>query len=65
MGLQDVPFIQAIIVDPKNPDVAVVGGNSLGFAVLWRPIPASAKTANRGIFKTVDGGKTWIKSVRC
>jgi len=61
VGLQDVPFIQAIIVDPKNPDVVVVGANSLGFALLWRPIPATAKTANRGIFKTVDGGKNWTK----
>ena len=61
VGLQDVPFIQAIIVDPKNPDVAVVGGNSLGFGILWRPMPATAKTANRGIFRTVDGGKNWTK----
>ena len=56
-----MPFIQAIIVDPKNPDVAVVGGNSLGFGLLWRPLPATAKTANRGIFRTVDGGKNWTK----
>ncbi len=61
MGLRDVPFIQAIVVDPKNPDVAVVGANSLGMGLLWRPLPATAKTANRGIFKTVDGGKIWTK----
>jgi photosystem II stability/assembly factor-like uncharacterized protein len=61
VGLQDVPFIQAIIVDSKNPDVAVVGGNSIGFGILWRPLPATAKTANRGIFRTVDRGKTWTK----
>jgi photosystem II stability/assembly factor-like uncharacterized protein len=61
VGLQDVPFIQAVIVDPKNPDVAVVGGNSIGFGMLWRPLPATAKTANRGIFRTVDGGKIWTK----
>jgi photosystem II stability/assembly factor-like uncharacterized protein len=61
VGLEDVPFIQAIVVDPKNPDVAVVGGNSIGVEMLWRPIPATAKTANRGIFRTVDGGKNWTK----
>lgn len=60
-GLEDVPFIQAIIVDPRNRDVAVVGGNSIGFGILWRPLPATAKTANRGIFRTVDGGKYWTK----
>ena len=63
VGLEDVPFIQAIVVDPKNPDVAVAGGNSIGFGILWRPLPASAKTANRGIFRTVDGGKVWTKVV--
>jgi photosystem II stability/assembly factor-like uncharacterized protein len=60
-GLEDVPFIQQIIVDPKNPDIAVAGGNSIGFGILWRPLPATAKTANRGIFRTVDGGKLWTK----
>jgi photosystem II stability/assembly factor-like uncharacterized protein len=61
IGLRDVPYIQAIIVDPNNPDVLVVGGNSIGFGILWRPIPKSASTDNRGIFKTTDGGKTWQK----
>jgi photosystem II stability/assembly factor-like uncharacterized protein len=61
VGLQDVPFIQGIIVDPKNPDTAVVGGNSVGFGMLWRPLPATATTANRGIFRTVDGGMNWTK----
>lgn len=61
VGLDDVPFIQASLVDPKNPDVAVVGGNSIGFGILWRPLPSTAKTANRGLFRTVDGGKVWTK----
>jgi photosystem II stability/assembly factor-like uncharacterized protein len=60
-GLQDVPYIQAIIVDPQNPDVAVAGGNSIGFAILWHPIPKSAYADNRGIFRTEDGGKSWKK----
>ncbi len=61
VGLQDVPFIQAVIVDPQNPDIIVVGGNSIGVGILWLPLPKSAHTANRGIFKTTDGGKTWNK----
>jgi photosystem II stability/assembly factor-like uncharacterized protein len=60
-GLQDVPYLQAIIVDPNNPDVVVVGGNSIGFGILWRPLPKSATVDNRGIFQTRDGGKTWRK----
>lgn len=60
-GLQDVPYIQAIVVDPKNPDIAVVGGNSIGFGILWLPLAKSAWVDNRGIFKTEDGGKTWKK----
>ncbi len=61
VGLQDVPFIQAIVVDPHNPDIVVVGANSLGFGILWRPLPKSATTDNRGIFRSQDGGKTWKK----
>ncbi len=59
IGLADVPYIQAIIVDPRNPDIVVVGANSVGFAILWRPLPKSAATDKRGIFRTDDGGKTW------
>jgi photosystem II stability/assembly factor-like uncharacterized protein len=61
VGLRDVPYIQEVVVDPQNPDIVVVGGRSVGVGILWRPLPASAKTANRGIFKTMDGGKTWKK----
>jgi photosystem II stability/assembly factor-like uncharacterized protein len=60
-GLADVPYIQAIIVDPQNPDVAIAGGNSIGFGILWHPVPKSASVDNRGIFRTADGGKSWKK----
>ena len=60
-GLEDVPYIQAIIVDPQNPEVAVAGGNSIGFGILWHPTPKSASVDNRGIFRTEDGGKSWKK----
>lgn len=61
-GLDDVLFIQAIVVDPRDPNTAVVAANSVGMGILWQPLPRWAKTANRGIFKTTDGGKTWKKA---
>jgi photosystem II stability/assembly factor-like uncharacterized protein len=63
VGLDDTRFIQAIIVDPRNPNIAVAGANSVGQQILWRPIPKSAFTQNRGVFKTTDGGKTWKKTL--
>jgi photosystem II stability/assembly factor-like uncharacterized protein len=61
VGLEDVLFIQAIVVDPHDPNIVVVAGNSVGMGILWLPLPRWAKSANRGIFKTTDGGKTWKK----
>ena len=60
-GLEDTRYVQAIIVDPLNPDVVIAGTNSVGDGILWRPIPKSAFTTNRGVFKTTDGGKSWKK----
>lgn len=52
MGLGDTGTIGRILVDPKTPDVVYVaaGGD------LFKP------GAERGLFKTVDGGRTWTKS---
>ncbi len=60
-GLGDTRYIQAIVVDPSNPNIAVAGANSLGHQILWRPAPKTTFTTNRGIFKTTDGGKSWKK----
>lgn len=60
-GLEDVLFIQSVIVDPHDPNIVMVAGNSVGMGILWLPLPRWAKSANRGIFKTTDGGKTWKK----
>ncbi len=51
MGLADTNTISRIVVHPANPDVVYVaaGGHE------W------TKNAERGVFKTTDGGKTWAK----
>jgi len=51
MGLADSNTISRIVVHPTNPDVVYVaaGGHE------W------TKNAERGVFKTADGGRTWEK----
>ncbi|HVB83913.1 MAG TPA: hypothetical protein VND63_03450, partial [Rhodanobacteraceae bacterium] len=51
VGLADTHTISAIVVDPKNPEV--VYASSMGH--VFKP------NAERGVFKSVDGGKTWHK----
>ena len=51
MGLESAGQISQIVVHPTNPDIVYVG--VLGH--VWGPNP------DRGIFRTVDGGKTWQK----
>ena len=51
-GLVEEHYISSLVVDPKNPDIVIAGvfGNSL-------------PTEPRGLFKTVDGGKSWTKTL--
>ncbi|HET7651206.1 MAG TPA: hypothetical protein VFL15_10955 [Gammaproteobacteria bacterium] len=51
MGLKDAGQISRVIVDPHDSNTVFVGaiGN------IWKP------NAERGVFKTTDGGKTWKK----
>ena len=51
VGLKDTRQIGALIVDPRNADVALVA--ALGHAF--------GPNQERGIFRTSDGGKTWTK----
>jgi len=51
VGLEDTRQIGALIVDPKNPDHVLVA--ALGHAF--------GPNAERGVFRTLDGGKTWKK----
>ncbi len=53
LGLDDTHDIPALAVDPRDPDVCYIAG--LGH--LWGP------NAERGVYKTADGGTTWTKSL--
>jgi len=51
VGLRDSRAIGKVIINPTNPDIAFV-------AALGHPYGPNAE---RGIFRTTDGGKTWEK----
>ncbi len=51
MGLKETQYISRIRIHPTNPDIVYVG--ALGHVF--------GPNSERGVFKTVDGGKTWKK----
>ena len=53
MGLKESHHIGRIVIDPFNPDVVYVA--ALGHMYTENP--------ERGVFKTIDGGKSWVKSL--
>jgi photosystem II stability/assembly factor-like uncharacterized protein len=53
LGLADTQAIAKIRIHPTNPDIVYV-------AAFGHP---SAPNAERGVFKSVDGGKTWKKTL--
>jgi photosystem II stability/assembly factor-like uncharacterized protein len=53
MGLADTRSIARIVVDPTDANVVYVAAQGH----LWGP------NAERGVFKTTDGGRTWTKSL--
>lgn len=53
-GLARTHHIGRIVIHPRNPDVVYVA--ALGH--LWGP------NAERGVYKTTDGGKTWTQSLK-
>jgi photosystem II stability/assembly factor-like uncharacterized protein len=54
MGLAETRHIGRVVVHPKNPDIVYVA--ALGH--LWGPNP------ERGVYKTVDGGRTWSQVLK-
>ncbi|MBR9913655.1 MAG: glycosyl hydrolase [Algicola sp.] len=53
MGLKDSHHIGRILINPNNPDEVVVGVTGH----LYSP------NQERGIYKTIDGGKTWSQKL--
>ena len=53
VGLKDTQQIGKILVDPRNPDVLLV-------AALGHPYGPNAE---RGVFRSADGGRTWIRTL--
>jgi photosystem II stability/assembly factor-like uncharacterized protein len=51
MGLEDTERISRIIIHPTNPDIVYVAAVGHVFG----------PNKNRGVFMTIDGGKTWKK----
>src|SRR5262249_52477448 len=51
MGLENTGRIGRIAIHPKNPDIVFVAAIGTGYG----PQP------DRGVFRTLDGGKTWEK----
>ncbi|MGP8251903.1 MAG: VPS10 domain-containing protein [Terracidiphilus sp.] len=62
-GLDQTRFIQAVIVDPHNPDILIAGSNSIGVYVFSHPYPKYDLSTPRGVFKSADGGKTWKQTL--
>ena len=51
LGLKETQTIARIVIDPKNPETVYVAS----------PGHLFGPNAERGVFKTTDGGKTWNK----
>jgi photosystem II stability/assembly factor-like uncharacterized protein len=53
MGLSDTKSIGRVLIDPINPEIVLVAAQGH----LWGP------NADRGVFRTTDGGATWKKTL--
>ena len=53
MGLEQTQHISRIVVHPDNPDILWVAAQG----------PLHGASEHRGIYKSTDGGKSWIKTL--
>lgn len=53
VGLEDSHHIGRILINPKNPEEVVIGVTGHLYSL----------NEERGIYKTIDGGKTWNKTL--
>jgi photosystem II stability/assembly factor-like uncharacterized protein len=51
IGLDDTHHVVSLVVDPANPDIVLTA--ALGHTY--------ARSEERGVFRTADGGRTWTK----
>jgi photosystem II stability/assembly factor-like uncharacterized protein len=52
IGLDQTHFISTVLVDPRNPEIVLVG--ALG---------DRTSGDQRGVFRTIDGGKSWTRTL--
>src|SRR6185369_10401054 len=53
MGLKEIRHTGRIAIDPTNSDIVLVAAQGR----MWGP------SSDRGVYKTVDGGKSWKKTL--
>ncbi len=53
IGLEKTRHIADVVVDPRNPDMVLVGAQG----------PAHGASPDRGVYKSTDGGTTWKKTL--
>ena len=53
MGLTDSRYVGRIRIHPQNPDIVYVAAVGYGFS----------DNAERGVYKTTDGGRTWANTL--